>query len=225
MFDFDPPPPQADYEFVLPKADYREARYKICCLASSANSHLISFVDSYRERIENEPQGFRKFMEAQDFWVMTRLGDAGGAHLHSLAALDHFEYLQNVLAQIFELLVPEVETFGERAGIRVEGSITLQRHYVATLRGALAEFNTTYAAEIAAEKASEAFKAEQVAIAESLVDLCLAISGKWTPEYVYVESLGCDVERPGSAKLSEIAELARTGGLWSSRTLSSDRPF
>jgi hypothetical protein len=214
MFDFDPPPPEADYKFILPK-DYREARYKVCCLASSAVGRLIGSLDYYREQIENEPQGLHKFMKAHDFWVTTRFCDAGGSHLHSLAALDHFEYLQNVLAEMFEGFVPQIETFAERTGdqIYVEWSIKHSRDYAATLRGALAEFNTTYAAEIAADRASDAFKADEVLIAKCLADLRLATLGKWTPEYVYVESLGRDLERPGSAELSEIAKLARTGGL------------
>jgi hypothetical protein len=71
---------------------------------------------------------------------------------------------------------------------------------------------------------SDAFKADEVLIAKCLADLRLATLGKWAPEYVYVESLGRDLERPGSAKLSQIAELARTGGLRLPPTLlSSDR--
>jgi hypothetical protein len=226
MFDFDPPPPKADDEFFLPIAGYRKALYRVCCLASSAVDRLIGSLDYYREQIENEPQGLRKFMKAHDFWVKTRFCDAGGSDLNSLAALEHFVRMQKVLAEMFERFVPKLETFAQRTRdlVSVEWSITHHRQNAATLRNALAEFNTTYAAEIAADRASDAFKAEQVLIAKCVADLGLAAQGKWTPEYVYVESLGRDLERPGSAELSEIAKLARTGRLRLPPTLlSSDR--
>jgi hypothetical protein len=57
-----------------------------------------------------------------------------------------------------------------------------------------------------------------------VADLRLATLGKWTPEWVYVESLGRDLETPGSAKLRELAELARAGGLRLPRTLLSSDP-
>jgi hypothetical protein len=213
-------------EFILPKADYGKARYKVCRLASSAVMSLIGFLDYYRERIENKPQGLHKFMKAHDVWLIQRFLGAKGAYLHSLAALRHFEYMQKVLAQMFERFVPEVEAFAERTrnSASVESSIARNRENAATLRHAITEFTKTYATEIAADEASATFEAEQVLIAKCLADLRLATLGKWTPDFVYVESLGRDLETPGSAALTEIAELARAGGLRLPPTLlSSDR--
>jgi hypothetical protein len=212
-------------EFVLPKADYWKARYKVCCLAMSAVTSLIDFLDYYGEKIENQPQGLRKFMKAHDGWLTLKFLEARGAYHHSLAALGHLEYLQKVLAEMFERFVLEVKNAERTHGLRdVEWSISHNREDAVKLRHAIAEFNTTYATEIAADQASDAYEAEQVVIAKCLADLRLATLGKWTPELVYVKDLGRELEIPGSVALGEIAELARAGGLRLPRTLLASDP-
>jgi hypothetical protein len=210
-------------ELIQSKDDYVKARYEVFGLASTAVSHLIGFLDYYREQMENEPQGLNEFMKAHDFWLIQKFVETGGSKQHSLASLWHYEHLQNVLMEMFERFVPEVETFAERTHdvISAGESITRNRQNAATLRSAIAEFNTTYAAEIAADEASDACKADRVLIAKCVADLHLATLGKWTPDFVYVNSLGRDLETPGSAALSKIAELARAGGLRLPRTLLS----
>jgi hypothetical protein len=125
-----------------------------------------------------------------------------------------FESFANVLAEMFERFVPEVEAFAKRTHdtVSVADSISRDGASVAKLKQGL-DFNATYANEVAADRASEAFKADSTLIANCLADLQLATFGKWTAEMVYVKSFDREIESPGSASLSKIAELARTGGL------------
>jgi hypothetical protein len=210
-------------ELIRSKEDYVKARYEVCGFALTALIHLIGFLDYYGEQIENKPQGLHKFMKAHRFRLIQNFVEIGQSDQHSLAALRHVEHMQNVLTKMFERFVPEVETFAERTDdvISVAESITRNRQNATTFRYAIAEFNTTYAAEIAADEASDTYKVDEVLIAKCVADLHRATLGKWTPELVYVNSLERDLETPGSAALSEISELASAGGLRLPPTLLS----
>jgi len=206
--------------------DYTAARYETCTATIEAVRSLSNSLDFLTEQVGNQPQGLSKFLDEYEIWFGSRFDDIGRAEDHSLAAQQHFEGLYNRLVEIFERSVPEIEK-AAKANLNKDSYLSEEqilrdvrsdREEIVSNRKKIAEFKKAFASEIAADMASAEYQRECKAVDAAVEGLQCATRGEWTPEFVKVSgrfgnTTATEVEMPGSAAMSEIARMARVGGL------------